>query len=96
MNRGQVWLLVLLLLTVSGSSIAVVHAKYLTRIQFAALQELRAKRDALDVDWNRLRLEEAALSTHVRVERKARVELGMYLPRLEDVLLIEETGNGLP
>jgi cell division protein FtsL len=82
------------MLALSGSSIAVVHAKYLTRIQFAALQDLRAKRDAMDVEWNRLRLEEAALSTHVRVERKARDELGMYLPRVEDVLLIEEAGNG--
>ena len=96
MSRGQAWLLMLLLMAVGATSIAVVHAKYLTRIQFAALQELRAKRDALDVDWNRLRLEEAALSTHVRVERKARAELGMYLPRLEDVLLIEEAGNGIP
>lgn len=96
MTRSQAWLLVLLLVSVSGTSIAVVHAKYLSRIEFAALQDLRAQRDSLDVDWNRLRLEEAALSTHVRVENKVRKELGMYLPRLEDVLLIEEAGNGNP
>jgi cell division protein FtsL len=66
----------------------------LTRINFAQLQDLRAQRDALDVEWNRLRLEEAALSTHVRVERKARDEIGMYLPRVDDVLLIEEAEHG--
>ena len=96
MNSGSVWALVLLLVAVTASGIATAHSKYLTRIHFAALQELRAKRDALDVEWNRLRLEEAALSTDVLVEKKARDELGMYLPRMEDVLLIEETGHDSP
>ena len=50
----------------------------------------------MDVEWNRLRLEEAALSTDVRVERKARDQLGMYLPRVSDVMLIEEAGHGVP
>lgn len=95
MTRARGWLLVLLLMTVSATSIAVVYAKYMSRLRFADLQELRTKRDALDVDWNRLQLEEAALSTHVRVEREARRALGMYQPRLEDVLLIEEAGNGI-
>jgi cell division protein FtsL len=93
-SRAAAWLFALLLVGATASGIAVVHAKYLTRIHFAQLQDLRAQRDVLDVEWNRLRLEEAALSTHVRVERKARDELGMYLPRIDDVLLIEETDHG--
>lgn len=96
MTRGAYWLLVLLAVAVIVSGVATVHAKYLTRIHFVQLQELRTQRDALDVEWNRLRLEEAALSTQVRVERKARDELGMYLPRIDDVLLIEEAGHGFP
>jgi cell division protein FtsL len=96
MTRGAYWLLALLSVAAIASGIAVVHAKYLSRIHFVQLQELRTQRDALDVEWNRLRLEEAALSTHVRVERKARNELGMYLPRIDDVMLIEEAGDGLP
>jgi cell division protein FtsL len=96
MSRGAYWLLTLLSLAVIASGIATVHAKYLTRVHFVQLQELRNQRDALDVEWNRLRLEEAALSTHVRVERRVRDELGMYLPRLDDVLLIEEAGHGFP
>jgi cell division protein FtsL len=95
-SRGAVGLALVLTVAVAATGITMVHAKYLTRIQFAELQELRAQRDALDVEWNRLRLEEAALSTHVRVERKARDELGMYSPRIEDVLLIEEAGHGFP
>lgn len=94
MSRGTYWVLALLSLAVIASGVATVHAKYLTRVHFVQLQELRNQRDALDVDWNRLRLEEAALSTHVRVERRVRDELGMYLPRLDDILLIEEAGHG--
>ncbi len=78
------------------TAVGVVHTKYLTRVHFAQLQDLRAQRDAIDVEWNRLRLDEAALSTHARVERKARHELGMFAPRVGDVLLIEDTGHGHP
>lgn len=96
MTRGTLGLFALLALAAIASGIATVYAKYLTRIHFVQLQELRNQRDTLDVEWNRLRLEEAALSTHVRVERKARDELGMYSPRIDDVLLIEEAGHALP
>ncbi len=95
MSPRMAWLFALLIAGTTGSGVAVVHSKYLTRIHFAQLQDLRAQRDALDVEWNRLRLEEAALSTHVRVERKARDEIGMYLPRIDDVLLIQEADDGL-
>jgi cell division protein FtsL len=94
MSPRMAWLFAVLIAGATGSGISVVHSKYLTRINFAQLQDLRAQRDALDVEWNRLRLEEAALSTHVRVERKARDEIGMYLPRVDDVLLIEEAEHG--
>ena len=96
MTRGSVWFIAALALAVTLSAVGVVHAKYLTRVNFGHLQDLRARHDAIDVEWNRLRLEEAALSTHARVERKARYELGMFAPRVGDVLLIEETGHGHP
>lgn len=94
MTRTDALILAVLSLAVMLSAVAVVYAKYLTRSHFGQLQELRAQRDAIDVEWNRLRLEEAALSTHARIERKARQELGMFAPRLGDVLLIEEGGHG--
>jgi cell division protein FtsL len=95
-TKSGIWTVAALLFGTSLSAVAVVHTKYLTRIHFAELQGLRSQRDALDVEWNRLRLEEAALSTHVIVERKARDTLGMYMPRVDDVLLIEEAGDGSP
>jgi cell division protein FtsL len=96
MTRRSVWLLVALVFSVTLSAVSVVYTKYQTRVHFGDLQNLRAQRDALDVEWNRLRLEEAALSTHVRVERKARDQLGMFNPRFGDVLLIEEVGRAYP
>lgn len=96
MTRRTVVLFMVLLAAVTLSGIAVVKTKYDARIQFVRLQDLRAQRDALDVEWNRLRLEEAALSTHIIVERKARDQLGMFIPRFEDILLIEEVGRAHP
>ncbi len=96
MSARPLWLVVGLVLAVTLSAIAVVYIKYQTRVHFSQLQDLRAQRDAVDVEWNRLRLEEAALSTHVRVERKARDQLGMFNPRFEDILLIEEVGRVYP
>lgn len=93
MTLHGLWLLVALVLAVIASAVAVVHTKFETRTLFSELQALRAQRDSIDVEWNRLRLEEAALSTHVRVERKARDQLGMFNPRFSDVLLIEEMGR---
>lgn len=80
MTHRGFWALGFLTVAVIGSAVAVVYGKYLTRLSFAQLQDLRAQRDSIDVEWNRLRLEEAALSTHARVERKARNELGMFAP----------------
>lgn len=96
MNRGRVATVLVLLLAITASGVLVVHAKYLTRLSFNQLQEIRGQRDGLDLEWNHLRLEEAALSTDVRVEHKARDELGMYLPRVGDVMLIEEADHDFP
>lgn len=96
MKRAMGWILFGLVLAATFSATAVVHAKYLTRKHFVQLQELRAQRDDIDVEWNRLRLEEAALTTYARVESKAREALGMYPPGIGEVLLIEEAPRDTP
>ncbi|MBV5310955.1 cell division protein FtsL [Chromatium okenii] len=94
MMRSGFWLVGVLTFAVIVSAVAMVYIKYETRLHFGRLQDLRAQRDAIDIEWNRLRLEEAALSTHVRVERKARYELNMFAPRFSDVLFIEDGSHG--
>jgi cell division protein FtsL len=83
----------LLGLLVLGSGVAVVYVKYLTRIEFVDLQAVRAARDALDVEWGRLQLEEAALTTHTRVEGAARRDLDMYMPQAGEVRVVEVEGS---
>lgn len=79
----------LLGLGVIATATAVVYVKYLTRIEFVDLQAVRAARDALDVDWGRLRIEEAAMGTQTRVERQARQSLQMHLPRAGELRIVE-------
>jgi len=88
---GRLLAIVTLGLAVVTTATAVVYVKYLTRAEFVDLQAVRAARDALDVEWGRLRIEEAAMSTHTRVERTARQSLKMRLPRAGELRVVEVT-----
>jgi cell division protein FtsL len=92
-KRGLV-LMVVLALGVLASGVGVVYAKYLTRMQFTELQALTEERQRQEEEWALLRLEEASLSTHPRIEAQAREQLGMYLPRGVDVRTIDGGGDG--
>lgn len=88
MNRSELAMLIVLGLAAAGSGIAVVYTKYISRMEFADLQSLRAERHDLEVQWGRLRLEEATLTTHARVEQLARRNLDMHLPVRGEVRVI--------
>ncbi len=79
---------ILLGLAVVVSATGVVYAKYASRRHFAELESLRAKRDAVDVEWGRLQLEQSTWATHGRVERIAREKLNMRIPLVEEVKVI--------
>lgn len=84
-NRAGHLLLAALLLVSFASALAVVHVKHRERRLVGELSDLREARDRLDSEWSRLLLEEATLTTHARVEGKARDELGMVLPQAQEV-----------
>ena len=84
-------LAILLGLGVLATGVAVINVKYLTRQQFDVLQQVRAERDDLDVQWGRLQIEEAALSTQTRIEDNARRRLSMYLPQGVEMRIVEVT-----
>ncbi len=88
MRYGQPLLIGFLLLAVLASGIGVVYAKYISRKHFVALQALLAERDAADVEWGRLQLEQSTWGTHGRVERLARKRLDMHMPRAHEVVII--------
>ena len=72
------------------SAIGVIWTKHQARNLFIELQALTAERDALDIEWGQLKLEQSAWSTHGRVEQTARVNLQMVIPRANEVQIIAQ------
>ncbi len=68
----------------------VVHNKQNHRRLTTERDQLRAAHLQLEQEWAQLQLEEAALASHVRVERTARERWGMTDPALP--VVIQNTG----
>ncbi len=88
MKQGQALVIGFCLFAVVASAVGVAYAKYASRKQFVALQALRAERDALEVEWGRLQLEQSTWATHGRVERIARDKLNMRTPNASEVVVV--------
>lgn len=73
--------LVVLLIASVVSALAVVRSRHGNRIEFVELQQLQSRRDALEVEWGQLQLEQSAWATHGRIEQLARRELNMVMAR---------------
>jgi cell division protein FtsL len=87
-SDGKVVVIALLGLAVVLSATGVVYAKYASRVHFAELESIRNKRDAMDVEWGRLQLEQSTWATHGRIEKIAREKLNMRIPLVEEVKVI--------
>lgn len=83
------WVAPLLWLLLFASAIAVVWSRHETRTLFITLQGLHSQRDALDIEWGQLKIEQSAWSTHGRVEQAARADLKMVIPKPEEVRLVQ-------
>ncbi|MBN8735775.1 MAG: cell division protein FtsL [Xanthomonadales bacterium] len=79
-----------LLLAVIASGIAVVWARHQDRAAFVALSKLQNQRDALNVEFGRLELEQATWASPSRIEQIARGQLGMISPPAASVEMIRE------
>lgn len=90
MKWGRSLVLGGLSLLVLASGVGVVYVKYLSRKHFVELQALRGERDRIDIQWGRLQLEEAALTSHARMEIQAHKRLSMRLPAPENVVVLQE------
>ncbi|NCF11392.1 MAG: cell division protein FtsL [Gammaproteobacteria bacterium] len=71
-----------------ASALGVVQTKHQSRVEFNRLQSLHAERDAMDIDWGRLQLEQSTLAQHARIEEAAHRELGMVLPERPQLIRI--------
>lgn len=81
-------ILLLLLAANVLTALSVVRARHGNRTEFVELQQLEARRDALEVEWGQLQLEQSAWATHGRIEQVARKELGMVIARGDDVVVL--------
>ena len=80
--RGSGLLMPLLLAIIAiVSAVWVVQMKHDNRRLNDDSNKLRDARDQLEVEWSQLQLEEAAHSSHARVEAIARQQLKMVEPR---------------
>ena len=79
-----------LLLAVVASGVAVVWARHQDRVAFVELSKLQNQRDALNVEFARLELEQATWASPSRIEAIARGQLGMMSPPASSVEMIRE------
>jgi cell division protein FtsL len=80
----------ILWVAVLASATAVIYARHQARGLFVRLERLNADRDALEMDWGRLQLEQSAWSSHAFVERVANSRMKMGLPAPVDVRIVRQ------
>ena len=88
-HRSDIWLSMLLVIGVVVTSIYIIETAYQTRQLYSSLQELRAERDRLTIEWGRLMLERGAVSAYMRIDAMARYSLSLGTPETDDVMLME-------
>ena len=79
----------LLLLATVATAIGVVDARHQSRLAFADLTRLVAERDALEIEFGRLQLEQATWAESHRIDQVARTRLGMAFPKTEDIVVVQ-------
>ena len=87
----QLPLLVVLFVAVIFVAIKTVAHRHESRTLFMQLQVLEKERDKLAAQWSRLKLEQGTMLNQVRVERNARIDLGMKMPRASEIKTIRES-----
>lgn len=70
------------------SAIAQVYIVHLNRTSFTQLQQLQAQRDEMNIEWGRFQIEQAAWSTHSRIEQVASQQLKMKMPTPSTVVIV--------
>jgi len=74
----------------------VVKLRHESRVLYARWQALQQERDALNVEWGQLLLEEGAWSQQRRIEAVARAQLGMELPPAPQMRVVSLPGSAKP
>ena len=78
-----------LTLLVIISALSVVYVKHENRKHFVELQGLQKQRDAMNIEWGQLQLEQSTWATQSRIERLARKRLGMVNVPQDKVMIVK-------
>ena len=75
------WIIVAVLwFGVLASAAGAIYTRHRSRELFVELERLHRQRDAIEIEWGQLQLEQSAWSTHAFVERVATTRLQMVTP----------------
>jgi cell division protein FtsL len=82
--------MLLLVVFAATSAIGVVYARHENRREFVELTRLEAERDELNIEYGRLKLEQATWAEANRIEQVARGQLGMAFPSAQETVVIRQ------
>jgi len=88
-GRQSLVALALLWLLVLASALGVVASTHKHRQQVNRLETLRQEADELQVVWGQYLLERSTWASYSRVQRLAREQLSMRLPRTRDIVVVQ-------
>ena len=83
-------LVILLLIGAMGSALAVIELTHMNRQLTISQDKLFQQKDALDMEWRNLLVEQRALSEHSRVEVLAKKQLLMVRPFGQQDIVVDE------
>lgn len=87
-RRWMFALMPALWLAVLATAISVARTRHESRALFAELERLSVERDELNIEFNKLQLEQSTWSNHGFVERTASLQRRMYLPRPDEIKFV--------
>ncbi len=71
------------------SAVALVYTKHESRKLFVELEGLTNERDALNIEWGQLQIEQSTWAQHARIEQVATEELSLVRPDATEIFVIE-------
>lgn len=71
------------------SAVGVIYSVHVSRQMVSELQSLQREGEQLQVQWGQLLLEKSTWGSYARVEQTARTRLGMYLPTVQEIVVVE-------
>ncbi|MDE3209729.1 MAG: cell division protein FtsL [Pseudomonadota bacterium] len=77
-----------LLMAVIATALGVVWTRHESRVLFVSLTTMQNQRDALNIEYGKLELEQATYAEPRRVDDEARQQLGMVDPSPQDIRLL--------